>query len=228
MARLLLAAASAALLASTSTAAAVLVVRSSGPSAPAYPPGKALPDTHVLKLKATDSIVLLDSRGTRTLRGPGSFSVLASATPAGATTGSAGNSARRVRLGAVRGAGTRSVWQADLSRSGNVCVANPSELTLYRGDAANPADVTLTDSTGKTAKVHFEANQWDAAWPASVPVASGARVNVSGLSAPATLTLRVLSPVPSGLEGMAQSLIRADCEAQLDVLINTFSARSDG
>src|SRR5215210_4460563 len=114
MGRLLLAVASAALLVSTSTAAAVLVVRSSGPSAPAYPPGKALPDTHVLKLKATDSIVLLDSRGTRTLRGPGSFSVLASATPAGATTGSAGTSARRVRLGAVRGAGTRSVWQADL------------------------------------------------------------------------------------------------------------------
>ena len=228
MARLLLAVASAALLASTSAAAAVLVVRSSGPSAPAYPPGKALPDTHVLKLKATDSIVLLDSRGTRTLRGPGSFSVLASATPAGATTGAAGTSARRVRLGAVRGAGTRSVWQADLSRSGNVCVANPSELTLYRGDAANPADVTLTDSTGKSAKVHFEANQWDAAWPAAVPVASGAKVNVSGLSAPATLTLRVLSPVPSGLEGMAQSLIRADCEAQLDVLINTFSTRSDG
>jgi hypothetical protein len=55
MARLLLAAASAALLVSTSAAAAVLVVRSSGPSAAAYPPGKALPDTHMLKLKASDS-----------------------------------------------------------------------------------------------------------------------------------------------------------------------------
>ncbi len=76
MARLLLVAASAALLASTSAAAAVLVVRSSGPSAAAYPPGKALPDTHMLKLKASDMIVLLDSRGTRTLRGPGNFSVL--------------------------------------------------------------------------------------------------------------------------------------------------------
>ena len=69
MARLLLIAASAALLASTSTAAAVLVVRSSGPSAAVYPPGKALPDDHMLKLKATDTVVLLDSRGTRTLNG---------------------------------------------------------------------------------------------------------------------------------------------------------------
>ena len=226
MARLLLAAASAALLVSTSAASAVLVVRSAGPSAGAYPPGKALPDTHMLKLKPSDTIVLLDSRGTRTLHGPGSFSVLASATPAATTGNTAGTSARRVRLGAVRGAGTRSVWQADLSRSGNVCVANPSELTLYRNDASQPADVTLTDVSGKKAEVHFDANQWDAAWPAALPVTSGTRISVAGLASPATLTLRTLSPVPSGLEGMAQSLIRADCQAQLDVLIDTFSARS--
>jgi hypothetical protein len=226
MARLLLAAASAALLVSTSAASAVLVVRSAGPSAGAYPPGKALPDTHMLKLKPSDTIVLLDSRGTRTLHGPGSFSVLASATPAATTGNTAGTSARRVRLGAVRGAGTRSVWQADLSRSGNVCVANPSELTLYRNDASQPADVTLTDASGKKAEVHFDANQWDAAWPAALPFTSGTRISVAGLASPATLTLRTLSPVPSGLEGMAQSLIRADCQAQLDVLIDTFSARS--
>lgn len=228
MARVLLAIASAALIVSTSAAAAVLVVRSSGPSATAYPPGKALPDTHMLKLKASDTIVLLDSRGTRTLHGPGSFSVLASATPAAGAANTAGTSARRIRLGAVRGTGTRSVWQADLSRSGNVCVANARELTLYRADASNAADVTLVDSTGKKADVHFEAGQSDAAWPTALPVTSGARINVSGLAEPATLTLRILSPAPSGLEAMAQSLIRADCQAQLDVLINTFSARSEG
>jgi opacity protein-like surface antigen len=230
MARLLLLAASAALLASTAFAAdaAVLVVRSSGPSAGTYPPGKALPDSHILKLKPSDTIVLLDSRGTRTLSGPGNFSVSASAGAASGAVRTAGTSARRVRLGAVRGAGARSVWQADLGRSGNVCVANPGELTLYRPDAAGPADITLTDSDGKSAKVHFEANQWEASWPTELEVKTGKRVNVSGLAAPATLTLRQLTPIPSGLEGMAQSLIRADCQAQLDVLINTFSARTEG
>jgi len=227
MARLLFAAATVALLASTASAAAVLVVRSSGPSAAAYPPGKALPDNHVLKLKASDTVVLLDSRGTRTLSGPGDFGVSAGAAPAAATR-TAGTSARRVRLGAVRGAGTRSVWQADLGRSGNVCIANPSELTLYRPEAAAPVDLVLTDSDGKTANVHFDANQSEASWPSALEVKSGKRVNVTGLSQPATLTLRVLSPVPSGLEGMAQSLIRADCQAQLDVLIDTFSTRSEG
>ena len=228
MARLLLIAASAALLASTSAAAAVLVVRSSGPSAASYPPGKALPDNHVLKLKPTDTVILLDSRGTRTINGPGSFNVSASAGNVSGSVRTAGTSARRVRLGAVRGAGARSVWQADLTRTGNVCIANPSELTLYRPEAAAAADVLLTDSDGKTAKVHFDANQWEASWPADISVKTGKRINISGLAQPTTLTLRQLSPIPSGLEGMAQSLIRADCQTQLDVLVDTLSPRSEG
>lgn len=227
MARLLLVAATAALLASTASAA-VLVVRSSGPSATAYPPGKALPDTHVVKLRASDTVVLLDSRGTRTLNGPGNFSVSASTGAVSGAVRTVGTSARKARLGVVRGAGARSVWQADLGRSGNVCIANPSELTLYRPEATQPAEITLTDSDGKSAKVTFAVEQWEANWPSELAVASGKRVNVSGLGQPATLTLRVLSPIPTGLEGMAQSLIRADCQAQLDVLINTFTARNEG
>jgi hypothetical protein len=221
-------AAGAALLASTSPAAAVVVVRSSGPTAPAYPPGKALPDTHMLKLKANDVVVLLDSRGTRTLQGPGSFSVAANASPAAGAARSTGTNARRVRLGAVRGTSTRSVWQADLDRSGNVCIANPADLGLYRGNSSGEATVTLTDSAGKKADVHFAAGQSISSWPADLPATSGARIGVTGLGSPTTLTLKMLSPVPSGLEGMAQSLIRADCQAQLDVLIDTFSARSEG
>lgn len=229
MARMLLiAAGAAAIISSASTAAAILVVRSSGPSAGAYPPGKALPDNHVLKLKASDTVILLDSRGTRTVQGPGNFSVAASAAPA-STVRTAGTSARRVRLGAVRGSVTRSVWQADLNRSGNVCVANPADLGLWRADSSSEANVTLTDTaSGKKAEVKFAAGQSVATWPAALPATTGTKVNVAGLSAPTTLTLRVLSPLPSGLEGMAQSLIRANCEAQLDVLIDTFSARSEG
>ena len=227
MARLVLAAACAASILSSAAGAAVLVVRSSGPSAPTYPPGKALPDTHVLKLKASDTVILLDSRGTRTLQGPGDFSVSASAAPA-ATTRTAGTSARRVRLGAVRGTAARSVWQADLGRSGNVCIANPADLGLWRADSSGEAKVTLVDGSGKSAEVAFAPGQSFAPWPAALPATAGTKINVSGLGSPTTLTLRVLSPVPNGLEGMAQSLIRANCESQLEVLIDTFSARTDG
>jgi hypothetical protein len=229
MARMLLIAASAAAILSTTAAtAAVLVVRSSGPSASTYPPGKALPDDHVLKLKPSDTVILLDSRGTRTVQGPGSFSVSANAAPAAAVR-TAGTSARRVRLGAVRGTATRSVWQADLDRSGNVCIANPADLGLWRADSSGEANVTLADAaSGKKADVKFAAGQSIAPWPSELPATSGTKVSVTGLSAPTTLTLRVLSPIPTGLEGMAQGLIRANCEAQLDVLIDTFSAHSEG
>lgn len=227
MNRLLLAAACAGLLVSTTAAAAVLVVRSSGPSASAYPPGKALPDNHVLKLKASDTIILLDARGTRTLQGPGNFGVSASSAPAAAAP-TAGTSARRVRLGAVRGTGSRSVWQADLGHSGNVCVANPADLGLWRPDSSGEAKAVLTDSSGKSAEVSFAAGQSNAAWPTALPAASGTTIAVTGLGAPTSITLRVLSPIPTGLEAMAQGLIRANCEAQLDVLIDTFSARSEG
>jgi len=101
--------------------------------------------------------------------------------------------------------------------------ANLAAFTIILGA------VGLTDAaSGKKADVHFAAGQAIAPWPGSLPAATGTRIDVSGLGAPATLTLKVLSPVPSGLEGMAQSLIRANCQAQIDVLIDTFSARSEG
>jgi len=215
--------------------AAVLVVRSSGPSAAAFPAGKALGDTQTIKLRANDLVVLLDSRGTRSLRGPGEFSTSAASSSASgsslaAVTRQVGS--RRARVQAVRGepsgaTGGRNVWQADVSRSGSVCVANPSDLGLCRGSAASEAHVTLTDAaSGKSATVHFEVGQSIARWPAELPVAADNRFAVKGAGAPATLQVKMLAPVPSGLEGMAQSFIRNDCNAQLDVLIDTFSAPS--
>src|SRR5918993_2584762 len=168
--------------------AAVLVVRSSGPSAKAYPAGKAVPEAQVITLKANDVVILLDSRGTRTLRGPGKFSATASASTAttsslAALTGQ--NTARRSRVGAVRrppsgATDGRNVWQADVARSGNICVANPADLGLYRGNAAAAESVKITDGAGKTATVKFAAGQKIASWPADVPVTAGGRYQVAG------------------------------------------------
>ncbi len=214
--------------------AAVLVVRSSGPSAKAFPAGKAVPEAQVINLKANDVVILLDSRGTRTLRGPGKFSATASASNTAtsslaALTGQ--NTNRRSRVGAVRrppsGATSgRNVWQADIGRSGNVCIANPADLGLYRADAAAAERVTVTDSAGKSAAVQFTAGQKIASWPSGVPVASGSNYTIKGSGNGATVTARWIDPVPAGLEGLAQSFIRNDCQAQLDVLIDTFASPS--
>lgn len=214
--------------------AAVLVVRSSGPSSRAYPAGKAVPEAQVITLKANDVVILLDSRGTRTLRGPGKFSATASAantstSSLAALTGQ--NTNRRSRVGAVRRPPTgatagRNVWQADVGRSGNVCVANPSDLGLYRANAAGAERVTVTDASGKSAVVKFADGQKIASWPADLPVAADSRFSVKGAGEAASLTVRWITPVPAGLEGLAQSFIRNDCQAQLDVLIDTFASPS--
>ncbi len=216
-----------------SAGAAVLVVRSSGPSAGSFPPGKALADSTAIRLKPNDMVVLLDSRGTRTLRGPGTFSASASAAAHGSALSAvtAGGSSKRVRVGAVRGGPTgatqgRNVWQADVARSGAVCVANPDDLGLYRSNNGSEAHVTLTNEAGKSATVEFEPGQSIASWPDELPVASGQKVRVKGAGSQATLNLKLITPVPAGLEGMAQIFIRNDCQAQLDVLIDTFTSPS--
>ena len=212
-------------------AAAVLVVRSSGPSAKAYPAGKAVPDNSKINLRANDVVILLDSRGTRTLRGPGSFD--ASATSGGSTSAIAalaGTTAARRRVGATRQPPTgatagRNVWQADVSRSGNLCIVNPADTGLYRPSGDGAATVTIKESgSGKSARVAFGAGQRNAPWPSDLPIASGQRYEVSGGGANVTLNARSISPVPAGMEGLAQRLITNDCQAQLDVLIDTFTS----
>jgi hypothetical protein len=212
--------------------AAVLVVRSSGPSSKVFPAGKAVPENQVITLKANDVVTLLDSRGTRTLRGPGKFSATASASNTttsslAALTGQ--NTSRRSRVGAVRrppsgATAGRNVWQADVARSGNVCVANPADLGLYRSNAAAAERVSITDAAGKSVAVQFSEGQKIASWPSDLQVAAGARFQVKGSGEAANLTVRWISPVPAGLEGLAQSFIRNDCQAQLDVLIDTFAS----
>lgn len=227
---------SAAVLAMTAVAAdaAVLVVRSSGPSAKAFPAGRALPENQTITLRGNDVVILLDSRGTRTLRGPGSYSTsvsMAGSTSAMSALGGQSN-ARRSRVGAVRGGPTgatsgRNVWQADIGRSGNVCIANPADVGLYRADSNVARKVTLTEvGSNRAATIEFAAGQKNAPWPATLPVAAGGKYQIKGGGAAVTLNAVPIAPVPAGLEGLAQNLIRNDCQAQLDVLIDTFAGPS--
>jgi hypothetical protein len=219
--------------------AETLVVRSSGPSARSYPPGKAIPETQKIVLKANDQVVILDGRGTRTLKGPGSFSPTVASTQAtdSRTTFAAlvtQRSERRARIGAVRGpqtvanpGATRSpnLWFVDMERSSNTCVIDPNAVTMWRAEAAGPATVTVTRvSDGKTETVDWTTGQSTRAWPAAFPVATGAEYRLSwpGATQPTLLKFAVLGPNPQGgLENMAAALIKHGCEAQLDLLIET-------
>ena len=73
-----------------------MVVKSLGPSAKAYPPGKTLPETAKINLQGGDVVTVLGPASAQTLRGPGNFDAkqVALASAAG----------QRGRFGALRAA----------------------------------------------------------------------------------------------------------------------------
>ncbi|HEX8641312.1 MAG TPA: hypothetical protein VF704_09175 [Allosphingosinicella sp.] len=206
-----------------SAAANVLVVRSSGPSAKSFPPGRSLPDNARIPLQSGDTVVLLSSGGTRTFRGPGTFSP-SQAVQAGPRTVQ-GNSGR-ARVGAVRSAGIlpsgpTTIWHVDVSTGGTMCLANPRGLMLWRPDAERQATVTIIGHDGASFDVTWPAGSATAAWPANLPVADGAtyQLRQPGTAVPTRVTFKTLQSVPDDVQGVAEALIQNDCPEQLDLLV---------
>lgn len=204
----------------------ILVVRSSGPSAKSFAPGKRLPETARISLKAGDQLIVLDGRGTRVIRGPGSFT--AGAPAVGRVASSAPASQRRARIGAVRGLETGelrppSIWHVDVAKSSNFCVADPSKVTLWRANSEEPLNLSIGGSGGRLKRLNWQPGSSTMPWPSDLPVAEGAeyRLSWTGGAAPTTLRFRSVPAKPAGLEDMAQTLIRNRCEAQLDLFIDT-------
>jgi hypothetical protein len=230
--------AAAVLAVSTATAAAsadILVVRSSGPSAKNFPPGKSLPETVRITLQANDRLVVLDGRGTRELKGPGSFTPGGPAQAASRTAGlsAIGTPQRRARIGAVRSVGVAqpknpNIWRIDVAKSSNVCLADPTNVTLWRADASQPVTLTVSGN-GASRSLAWPAGESLLAWPKDLPISDGASYRLSwGTSAQTNLRFKTLPSKPAGLEETASSLIRNDCQAQLDLLIETVRLPDDG
>ena len=218
----------AAILLATGTAALadILVVRSTGPSAKSFPPGKRLPEGSRIVLKANDSIDLLDGRGTRTLRGPGTFVAGASA---GRVAGNVPVTQRRARIGAVRGVGDGelrppSIWHVDVAKSSAFCVAEPDKVTLWRSDASAPALLNIARASGgRTTTVNWEAGSSTLAWPEALGISDNSefRLSTPGSASATLIKFRILPQRPVGLEDMASFLMTNQCEAQLDLFIET-------
>jgi hypothetical protein len=206
-------------------AANVLVVRSSGPSAKSYPPGKSLPDNARLTLQASDTVVVLAGGGTRTFRGPGSFSASAPVQATARTVTTA--SGRRARVGAVRNAGlvprSPTIWHVDATQSGTFCLAGTSEVMLWRPDASQSVNLTIVGPGGESQTLDWAAGQAVIAWPASVGIADGGeyRLRQAGVAVPTRITFQTLDSQPEDLPAVAQALIANQCQEQLDLLVET-------
>ena len=170
-------------------------------------------------------MIVLGAGGTRTFRGPGSFSPSAAAQAGGPNLAAADG--RRARIGAVRGAGivphSPTIWHVDVTQSGNFCLASTSHVMLWRPDSSVPATLTITGPGGPPRTLRWAAGQATVAWPATVPIANGATFSITeiGVAVPTQITFRTLAREPADMQGVASALIANGCQGQLDVLVET-------
>lgn len=199
-----------------------LVVKSAGPSAKAYPPGKQLPETAKLELRAGDTVTLLGPASTRTIRGPGTFSA------GGGDSGSL-SANRRARFGALRSgevAVNPSPWNLDVSRDGKACVAAAQQPTLWRPSSTDPVTLTVTGEGGRSAEVQWAAGKSTAKWPSQLPVEDGAQyqLQMEGASSVTRVEIVTLAGgAPEDVQEAAKALIDHGCDGQLQVLVGGVS-----
>jgi len=213
-------AAIAALMGSSAALASVVVVKSLGPSAKAYPPGKTLPESAKITLQGGDVVTVLGPAAAQTLRGPGNFA-------AGQMTLASAES-KRGRFGALRAsevAKNPSIWDVDVTQSGKMCVTNASKLKLWRPEADAGVKINVRSSDGKSQEVDWAAGAASAVWPASLPVASGAEYQIEWPETgdKSSVTFVTLPSEPADLVGAAQVLIENGCQHQLDLLVQSAS-----
>ena len=219
-AKLMLVGAVAVALSSTAAVASVVVVRSLGPSSKAYPPGKTLPESAKITLQGGDVVTVLGPSSAQTLHGPGNF--------AAGQVALASAEGKRGRFGALRAAEIAknpSVWDIDVTQSGKVCVANAGKLQLWRPEADSAVKINIRSAEGKTEALSWPAGKTSAAWPASLPIKTGAEYQIewpdSGDSS--SVTFVAVPASPQDLVGAAQVLIENGCQNQLDLLVDSAS-----
>ena len=228
---------------SVTASAQAVVIRSTGPSAPAYPAGRKLPAGAAVTLKAGDSVTVIDQAGSRVLSGPGAFRIDSAVNrdaAGGANTALAALIARggtSTRTGAVCGdtevptEATRpdNVWYVDVSRGGTVCVADPARVVLWRPNRAETGNGTLYGPDDTPAEVTFRAGSAIKLWPvATMPVVDGQTYRfTSPVGQTVKITTRLLGDVPEDPVAVAALLAEKGCTAQIDVLASAPAAPAE-
>ena len=207
-------------LGSTAGVANVVVVKSLGPSSKAYPPGKTLPESAKITLQGGDIVTVIGPSSAQTLRGPGNFDAKQVALAAAA--------GQRGRFGALRAADVAhnpSIWDIDASQSGKVCVSDASKLQLWRPDSETPATVQIHSADGASQELTWAAGSALTAWPAALPIKSGASYQIEWPDTGERSSLSFVSVpgTPGDLVGAAQVLIENGCQKQLDLLVESAS-----
>lgn len=216
-----------------------VVIKYEGPNSQSYKPGKKLLQTAKISLKTGEVLTVLDERGTRTLRGPGTFSA-SSAVSAGTVSNASlaslikTSSVRRARTGAVRGESppqptqlSPNLWYVDIKKSARFCVADFQNLQLWRSDAteAQPA-ITISSTSGSNAEVKFGKGNSTVRWPSTMAPVDGARYTISAPGNAGRVLIEMVKIDVTGeerLDTMAVKLLDRGCQMQSELLAATFA-----
>ncbi len=217
-------------------AQAGVVVKSSGPSAGAYPVGKKLDDDSSITLKDGDRVTVLTDSGTRVLSGAGSHRVGArgaSKRTAFAMLTRQGSGAR-VRTGAVRGAATGeasnpNLWYVDTSHPGKLCLPQAASITFWR-PSVEGEETWVLGSAVSDFHVHVMFEDGDATASLSSDELPMSQNRVFDLSGPAGGSKRrmefvALDSAPDDPEDLAVLLAEKGCASQLDMLSEKLASK---
>ena len=210
-------------------ALAGVVVSASGPSAAGFPVGKKIGNSERIVLRAGDTLTVLDERGTRVLRGAGTYSLDQQGGASQRGTFAAltqRRTASQVRTGAIRGENdpvhAPNLWYVDVARPGTVCVVGADRVRLWRASTEGDATYALRAASGGAShSVTFADGATLAPWDTTAfPMSDGASFALSGPggAGSGTLTFAVLDSVPEEPEALAQQLIEKGCTQQLELL----------
>lgn len=216
-----------------------IVIKYDGPNSQNYKPGKKLPPTAKISLKAGEVLTVLDERGTRTLRGPGTYSA-SSAVSAGSVSNTnlasliKTSSVRRARTGAVRGEPpplqaqmSPNLWYVDTKKGARFCVPDFQNLQLWRSDSleTQPA-ITIANSAGSNATVKFGKGRSTVRWPSTVTPVDGGKYTISASGDAGKISIEMVKievAAEERLDTLASKLLDRGCQAQSELLAATFA-----
>ena len=212
-------------------ALAGVVVKSSGPSAGEYPVGKKVGDNDRITLREGDQVTVLNSSGTRVLRGPGTYRAGArgAATRVRFSQLTRQGAASRVRTGAARaGEGeirSPNLWYVDVTRAGRLCVTSLDDVILWRPKTEGEETYIVRPANSD---YHHHVTFGDGVMvrrlnDERLPLSEGSEYRISGPggAAAATVSFTLVEASPDNPEAMADLLIQNGCEIQLDLLAQT-------
>lgn len=201
-------------------------------SAGKYPVGSKVDDAATITLGSGASITVLTKKGTRTMKGPGTFKVGAQpkSNRARFANLTRTRAASRTATGAVRSAAVETtkrplspnLYYVDVARSGTMCLTSLGQVRLWRPFNEGIETYTVTDAASGTAtEVTFDDGESVAPLdPALLAITEGGSYTIAGPEGadPASITIASLGQNYRAADQLATALVDKGCMGQLALM----------